>query len=120
MKGGHNAEQHNHNDVGSFIVALGHSTPLVDPGAEVYTGRTFSRRRYDSNVLNSFGHSRAARRRPLAGIGPSSRGTRREDRIHRHDRYAGARPVGGLQGEGLEAAGANVRLLARRQQASSR
>jgi hypothetical protein len=57
MKGGHNAEQHNHNDVGSFIVALGHGTPLVDPGAEVYTRRTFSSHRYDSKVLSSFGHS---------------------------------------------------------------
>jgi len=56
LKGGHNAEQHNHNDVGSFVVALGDATPLVDPGAEVYTRRTFSGRRYESNVLNSFGH----------------------------------------------------------------
>jgi hypothetical protein len=29
---------------------------LVDPGPEVYTSRTFSKRRYDSNLLNSFGH----------------------------------------------------------------
>jgi hypothetical protein len=56
LKGGHNAEHHNHNDVGSFVVALGHATPLLDPGAEVYTARTFSAKRYDSNVLNSFGH----------------------------------------------------------------
>jgi hypothetical protein len=56
LKGGHNAEQHNHNDVGSFVVALGSATPLLDPGAEVYTRRTFSSRRYESNVLNSFGH----------------------------------------------------------------
>lgn len=56
LKGGHNAEHHNHNDVGSFVVALAGGTPLVDPGSEVYTARTFSSRRYDSNVLNSFGH----------------------------------------------------------------
>ena len=56
LKGGHNAEHHNHNDVGSFVVALGHGTPLLDPGSEVYTARTFSGRRYESNVLNSFGH----------------------------------------------------------------
>ena len=56
FKGGHNAEHHNHNDVGSFVVALGKTTPLVDPGSEVYTARTFSAKRYDSNVLNSFGH----------------------------------------------------------------
>jgi hypothetical protein len=56
LKGGHNAEHHNHNDVGSFVVALGQKTPLVDPGAEVYTARTFSGDRYVSAVLNSFGH----------------------------------------------------------------
>ena len=56
LKGGHNAEHHNHNDVGSFVVALAGGTPLLDPGAEVYTARTFSAQRYDSNVLNSFGH----------------------------------------------------------------
>ena len=56
LKGGHNAEHHNHNDLGSFVVALEGQTPLVDPGGEVYTARTFSSKRYDSNVLNSFGH----------------------------------------------------------------
>jgi hypothetical protein len=56
LKGGHNAEHHNHNDVGSFVVALGRSTPLLDPGGEVYTARTFSAKRYESNLLNSFGH----------------------------------------------------------------
>jgi len=56
LKGGHNAEHHNHNDVGSFVVALAGKTPLVDPGSEVYTARTFSSKRYESGVLNSFGH----------------------------------------------------------------
>lgn len=56
LKGGHNAEHHNHNDVGSFVVALGQTTPLLDPGLETYTARTFSKQRYVSNVLNSFGH----------------------------------------------------------------
>lgn len=56
LKGGHNAEHHNHNDLGSFVVAVGRSTPLLDPGGEVYTARTFSSRRYQSNLLNSFGH----------------------------------------------------------------
>ncbi len=56
LKGGHNAEHHNHNDVGSFVVAVGQTTPLLDPGLETYTARTFSGQRYVSNVLNSFGH----------------------------------------------------------------
>ena len=56
LKGGHNQEHHNHNDVGSFVVVLGDKPLLLDPGSEVYTARTFSGRRYESNVLNSFGH----------------------------------------------------------------
>ncbi|UCE46217.1 MAG: heparinase II/III family protein, partial [Phycisphaerales bacterium] len=56
LKGGHNNEHHNHNDVGSFVVVLGDEPLLLDPGGEVYTARTFSSRRYDSDVLNSFGH----------------------------------------------------------------
>ena len=57
IKGGRNAGSHCHNDVGSYVVALGQSIPLVDPGSEVYTARTFSAHRLDSKVLNSFGHS---------------------------------------------------------------
>jgi hypothetical protein len=56
LKGGHNQEHHNHNDVGSFVVVLGDKSLLLDPGGEIYTARTFSSRRYESNVLNSFGH----------------------------------------------------------------
>ena len=56
LKGGNNAEHHNHNDVGSFVLVLGDRPLLLDPGGEVYTARTFSSRRYESNVLNSFGH----------------------------------------------------------------
>ena len=56
LKGGHNSEHHNHNDVGSYVVALAGKTPLVDPGGEIYTARTFSKDRYVSGVLNSFGH----------------------------------------------------------------
>ncbi len=56
LKGGHNGEQHNHNDLGSYVVALAGHASLLDPGGEVYTKRTFSSRRYDSDVLNSFGH----------------------------------------------------------------
>ena len=56
IKGGHNAESHNHNDVGSYVVVLGGKALLCDPGAEVYTRRTFSSRRYESKVLNSYGH----------------------------------------------------------------
>ncbi|MCX5685676.1 MAG: heparinase II/III family protein, partial [Planctomycetota bacterium] len=57
LKGGHNAEHHNHNDVGSYVVVVKDTPVLLDPGAEVYTARTFSSRRYDSKLLNSFGHA---------------------------------------------------------------
>jgi hypothetical protein len=56
LKGGNNAESHNHNDVGSYVVVVGDRPVLLDPGAETYTARTFSARRYDSKLLNSFGH----------------------------------------------------------------
>lgn len=57
LKAGHNNEHHNHNDVGSLVVAVDHTQLITDPGAEVYTARTFSSDRYVSNLLNSFGHS---------------------------------------------------------------
>ncbi|MCE5251429.1 heparinase II/III family protein [bacterium] len=56
LKGGHNNEHHNHNDVGSYVVVLDGKTLLLDPGSEIYTSRTFSPNRYESTVLNSFGH----------------------------------------------------------------
>ncbi|MBN2546872.1 MAG: heparinase II/III family protein [Spirochaetes bacterium] len=56
FKGGNNDEHHNHNDVGSYVVTVGNEAVLADPGAEVYTARTFSDRRYESKVINSFGH----------------------------------------------------------------
>lgn len=56
VKGGHNAELHNHNDVGSYAISLGGEVLCGDVGGELYSRRTFSSRRYDSEVLNSFGH----------------------------------------------------------------
>ncbi len=56
LKGGHNAEHHNHNDVGSYVAVVEDRAVLLDPGSEVYTGRTFSGRRYESKLLNSWGH----------------------------------------------------------------
>ncbi|MCK5175262.1 MAG: hypothetical protein KAR47_17845, partial [Planctomycetes bacterium] len=56
LKGGHNDEHHNHNDVGAYVVTVGDEILLADPGPEVYTSRTFSSHRYESDLLNSFGH----------------------------------------------------------------
>lgn len=47
MKGGHNAESHNHNDVGSFLVAVNGEMQVVDAGNMVYTAKTFSDSRYE-------------------------------------------------------------------------
>jgi hypothetical protein len=57
LKGGNNAEHHNHNDVGSFSVIAGKAMVICDPGGEVYTARTFGEHRYDSKVLSSYGHA---------------------------------------------------------------
>ncbi len=56
IKGGHNNELHNHNDVGSYAIMLDGAEMGGDPGGEVYTRRTFSKDRYVSKVLNSYGH----------------------------------------------------------------
>ena len=45
-KGGHNGENHNHNDVGSFILAEGGEPVVVDAGNMIYTAKTFSKDRY--------------------------------------------------------------------------
>lgn len=74
LKGGHNAENHNHNDVGSFSVVAGNSMVICDPGAEVYTRRTFSAHRYDSKVLSSFGHAVPVVAGQLQSTGADARG----------------------------------------------
>ena len=56
IKGGHNAELHNHNDVGSYAIMLDGTEMCGDPGGETYTRRTFSKDRYVSKVLSSYGH----------------------------------------------------------------
>jgi len=56
-KAGSNAEQHNHNDVGSFILRVGETTFLCDPGAGLYDAAYFSSTRYENIFASSFGHS---------------------------------------------------------------
>lgn len=57
MKGGHNAESHNHNDVGHYIVYIDGDPVLVDAGVEAYTGKTFSAERYEIWTMQSAYHS---------------------------------------------------------------
>lgn len=56
VKGGHNDEHHNHNDIGSYYLVSRGKLLSGDPGNEVYTSRTFSSRRYASKVLSSYAH----------------------------------------------------------------
>jgi len=55
--GGHNAQSHNHNDVGNFIV-YGDGTPvLIDVGVETYSAKTFSAQRYEIWTMQSAYHN---------------------------------------------------------------
>jgi hypothetical protein len=55
--GGHNAQSHNHNDVGSFVVYADGKPVLVDAGVGVYTAKTFSPRRYEIWTMQSAYHN---------------------------------------------------------------
>ncbi len=46
IKGGHNAESHNHNDIGTFLLYADGRPAVVDAGNMVYTARTFGPDRY--------------------------------------------------------------------------
>jgi len=45
--GGHNAESHNHNDVGDFVLYSEGQPIIIDAGSGTYTSKTFSSQRYD-------------------------------------------------------------------------
>jgi len=55
--GGHNAESHNHNDVGNYVVYLNGEPVLVDVGVETYTAKTFSSKRYEIWTMQSAFHN---------------------------------------------------------------
>lgn len=56
-KGGHNGENHNHNDVGSCIVYLDGMPALIDAGVGAYTKQTFSEDRYSLWTMQSGYHN---------------------------------------------------------------
>ncbi|WP_309065576.1 heparinase II/III family protein [Microbacterium sp.] len=56
-KGGTNDENHNHNDLGSFQVAVDGIPLLADLGRATYTAQTFSDRRYELWYVRSDWHS---------------------------------------------------------------
>ncbi|WP_159621660.1 heparinase II/III domain-containing protein [Ruania rhizosphaerae] len=57
LKGGHNAESHNHNDVGSVIVASDGVPVLVDPGRLTYSAGMFGPERYEFWAMQSRWHN---------------------------------------------------------------
>ncbi len=57
VKGGHNQEMHNQNDVGTFIVHVGGESLIADLGRGRYTKSYFGPERYDHLVNSSFGHA---------------------------------------------------------------
>jgi hypothetical protein len=56
-KGGHNAESHNHNDVGNFIVYYNGQPVIIDAGVGAYTAKTFSAERYTIWSMQSQYHN---------------------------------------------------------------
>lgn len=56
-KGGHNGESHNHNDVGTLIVAHDGRPLLIDVGVESYTRKTFGPERYSIWTMRSSFHN---------------------------------------------------------------
>ena len=55
--GGHNAQSHNHNDVGNFIVYGDGKPVLIDLGVETYSAKTFSSQRYEIWTMQSAYHN---------------------------------------------------------------
>ena len=57
VKGGHNNESHNHNDVGSFLLYKNGRAVLIDAGSGRYTKKTFSPARYSIWNMSSEYHN---------------------------------------------------------------
>ncbi len=56
-KGGNNAEQHNHNDCGSYILNIDGAPVVVEIGAPEYTKDFFRENRYQYLAARTLGHS---------------------------------------------------------------
>jgi hypothetical protein len=59
IKAGHNKENHNHNDVGHFVVYADGHPGIVDAGVESYSRKTFSSERYTIWCIRGSGHNAA-------------------------------------------------------------
>ncbi|MGF6925705.1 hypothetical protein QFZ48_001205 [Chitinophaga sp. W2I13] len=56
-QGGHNAESHNHNDVGNFVLYMDGKPAIIDVGVGTYTKQTFSADRYKLWFMQSQWHN---------------------------------------------------------------
>jgi hypothetical protein len=57
IKGGHNAESHNHNDVGTFSLWFEQTPIIIDAGVGTYTRQTFGPERYSIWTMRSLYHN---------------------------------------------------------------
>ncbi|GAA3580684.1 heparinase II/III domain-containing protein [Snuella lapsa] len=55
--GGHNAQSHNHNDVGNYTIFVNGEPAIIDVGVEQYTKKSFSSQRYDIWTMQSAYHN---------------------------------------------------------------
>ncbi|MDR2566374.1 MAG: heparinase II/III-family protein [Bifidobacteriaceae bacterium] len=109
-KGGHNGEPHNHNDVGSVIVALDGTPVLVDAGRPTYTAQTFGPDRYAIWAMQSEWHNvpRIGGRGQSVGRRHGARGARAT--FDRQGAVFEAELAGAYQVPGLAAWRRRVRL----------
>ena len=56
IKGGNNGAGHNHNDVGTYAVAVDGYELVCDPGCKPYDQDSFTAMRYEEKTRNSYGH----------------------------------------------------------------
>ncbi len=98
-KGGHNCEEHNQLDVGTFIYAKGGRQLICDLGAGPYTRQYFSSRRYTDYIeCSSLGHNVPTFGGVSEGNGRSfrARDVKYADNVFSLD-IAGAYPADGLR-----------------------
>ncbi|HPD46650.1 MAG TPA: heparinase II/III family protein [Anaerohalosphaeraceae bacterium] len=67
--GAHNAQSHNHNDVGNFIIFADGRPFIIDLGAPTYTRQTFSSRRYEIPAMQSAWHNLPTIKGSMQGAG---------------------------------------------------
>ena len=56
-KDGNNAESHNHNDIGNFIVYHNNQPVVIDLGRDTYTSKSFSNQRFELMNCRSAYHN---------------------------------------------------------------